>query len=44
MADEEKCPVCGSKTFRTRITTGDRICTKYGHVWEIHAKSEEKKL
>ena len=35
MDNELKCPRCGSKTIRTRLTTNDRICTRCGNKWGI---------
>jgi len=29
-----QCPECGSRTIRTRITTGERVCIRCGHVWK----------
>lgn len=28
-----KCPICGSYSYRTRVTTKERVCTRCAHVW-----------
>lgn len=30
---EQYCPFCNSKSYRTLVKTGRRICIKNGHAW-----------